>query len=188
MLLENNLKNDNHIKFKLPEKHINLVFLLMFVFSFITYIGLLFDVILFKYVSLSDIFIEDRFRVQEINYIPFSDWYVDRSGLYRDVILNVILFFPFGFLLQMTSKRNRICVYPMVIPFIASIFVEMLQFIFSLGVTDITDVISNTSGAIFGCLFYLIFSAVFKKRRDKASKILLLVITIIALLILALML
>ena len=63
--------------------------------------------------------------------------------MFRDIILNTILFFPFGFLLQMISKRNKICIYSFVIPLTVSFFIEVMQYVFYLGVTDITDVIDR---------------------------------------------
>lgn len=173
-------KIKNKSRFHLSEKQKNIVFLLIFIFSFLSYIDLVFDVTLFKYVPLSDVFLQDRYHSQAINSIPFSDWHVDRSGMIRDVILNTILFFPFGFLLQMICKRNKICIYPIVIPLFVSVAIEVLQYIFSLGITDITDVISNTLGAILGSLSYLLFNTIFKEKKEKSNKILLLIIGIIA--------
>ena len=137
MLLQINYddhKIKKNFRFNLSEKHKKIIFLLIFIFSFIAYIDLVFDITLFKYVPLSEIFLQDRFRKQAINYIPFSDWYVDRSGMYRDIILNAVLFFPFGFLIQMMYKRNKICIYSIVIPFTVSILIELLQYVFALGV------------------------------------------------------
>lgn len=71
--------------------------------------------------------------------------------------------FPFGFLLQMINKNNKINLLQIFIPFTTSISIEILQYIFSVGVTDITDVICNTLGAILGAISYLVFNIIFKK-------------------------
>lgn len=55
-----------------------------------------------------------------------------------------------------------------------------MQYVFYLGITDITDVISNTLGAVSGCLSYLLFNKFFQKNKEKANKILLCIIGIIA--------
>lgn len=164
---------------RLSEKQKKIIFTIIFVLSFLSYIDLVFDVTLFKYVPLSDIFLQERFHSRAINYIPFSDWYVDRSGMFRDIFLNVVLFFPFGFLLQMMCKKNKICTYPIAIPFIVSVAIEVLQYVFSLGITDITDIISDTVGAALGSFAYLLFYTVFRKN-EKAHRILLCIIGIIA--------
>lgn len=179
-MLQKNNDNSKKFKFRLSENQKNIIFIMIFVLSFLSYIDLVFDVTLFKYVPFSDIFSQDRFRSQAINFLPFSDWYIDRSGMFRDVILNAILFFPFGFLLQMISKKNKICIYSFVIPLIVSIFIEVMQYVFYLGVTDITDVISDALGAVLGCLSYLLFNTFFQKKKEKANKILLCIIGIIA--------
>ena len=168
------------IRFKFNERNRNAILLIIFVFSFLSYLNVVFDVTLFKYVQLSDLFSQERFYSQGINIVPFSDWNVDRSGMYRDVILNVILFFPFGFLLQMISKRNKLSAYSIAIPVMVSIFLEILQYVFHLGITDITDIISNTCGAAFGCLSYRLFNAFFRKKQEKANERLLYVIFIVA--------
>lgn len=161
-------------KFKLSKHQTELIFKLIFILSFLSCIETIIHVTLFKYLSITELFSSDRwFYIQSVNYIPFSDWNVDRSGLIRDIILNTILFFPFGFLLQMVNKKNKLSLLQILIPFIASASIEILQYIFSVGVTDITDVICNTLGAVFGAISYLIFNIVFKKNKEKANRILL---------------
>lgn len=161
-------------KLNLSQKKIQIIFKLIFIFSFLSYIETLIEVTLFKYISITDLFSSERwFYIQFINYVPFSDWNIDRGGLIRDVLLNIALFFPFGFLLQMINKNNKINLLQIFIPFTTSISIEILQYIFSVGVTDITDVICNTLGAILGAISYLVFNIIFKKNNIKANKILL---------------
>ena len=161
-------------KLNLSQKKIQIIFKLIFIFSFLSYIETLIEVTLFKYISITDLFSSERwFYIQFINYVPFSDWNIDRGGLIRDVLLNIALFFPFGFLLQMINKNNKINLLQIFIPFTTSISIEILQYIFSVGVTDITDVICNTLGAILGEISYLVFNIIFKKNNIKANKILL---------------
>lgn len=171
--MENYIQMEKN-KFNLSEKQKILFFKLIFIFSFLLYIETIIEVTLFKYMSITELFSSDRwFYIQSINYIPFSDWSIDRSGLIRDIILNIILYFPFGFLLQMINKKNKLSLLQIFIPFTASISIEILQYIFSVGVTDITDIICNTIGAVFGAISYLIFNFVFKKNKVKANRILL---------------
>lgn len=161
-------------KLNLSKQKIQLIFKLIFIFSFLSYIDTLIEVTLFRYVPITDLFSSDRwFYIQSVNFIPFFDWNVDRSGLIRDIILNIILFFPFGFLLQMLNKKNKLSLLQIFIPFVASISIEILQYIFSVGVTDITDVICNTLGTVFGAISYLMFNIIFKKNKVKANRILL---------------
>lgn len=173
-LSEGDIYSMKNTKLNLSKGKFQLIFKLIFIFSFLSYIETLIEVTLFKYMSITDLFSSDRwFYIQSINYIPFSDWNIDRGGLIRDILLNITLFFPFGFLLQMINKKNKISLLQIFIPFTASISIEVLQYIFSVGVTDITDVICNTLGAVFGTISCLVFNIVFKKSKVKANKILL---------------
>ncbi|MFK4934083.1 VanZ family protein [Lactococcus formosensis] len=52
--------------------------------------------------------------------------------------------------------------------FLVSLFVEILQFIFGIGATDITDIITNTSGGLIGLLLYHAFQKN-ERRQDVIS-------------------
>lgn len=55
---------------------------------------------------------------------------------------------------------------------------EIIQFIFAIGRTDITDVLSNTLGGIIGIGIYALLSKVLKSRTNK-------VINVVALLLIS---
>ena len=136
---------------------------------------------LFKYVPITQIFSADRYRVDSLNLIPFADWNVDRSGMVRDILLNVILFFPFGFLIQMWFQKNRFNWCSVLIPLACSLLIEVLQYAYQLGVSDVTDLISNTIGAACGAAVYLLFNTIFKRHKTKFNKVLLVLLLLIAL-------
>jgi glycopeptide antibiotics resistance protein len=54
--------------------------------------------------------------------------------------------------------------------FIMSFFIEAIQFIFKAGAADITDIITNTLGGIFGLLMFIGIDKLFKER-IKAQKL-----------------
>jgi glycopeptide antibiotics resistance protein len=66
---------------------------------------------------------------------------------------NVIVFIPFGLLLsaslKQTSFRQKLALI-----FLFSFSAEILQFVFAIGTTDITDVITNTFGGLLGLALY----------------------------------
>ena len=140
------------------------------------------NVTLFKYVRINEIFSPDRFIAQSVNLVPFADWNGARGEMIRDIIVNTILFFPFGFLIQMARKKNqnKLSLLAVIIPCASSIAIESLQYIFSLGATDITDVIVNTIAALIGAASYLLFNNIFKKKKKKANEVLLYFIGAIA--------
>jgi glycopeptide antibiotics resistance protein len=59
-----------------------------------------------------------------------------------------------------------------------SLLFELLQFVFAIGGTDITDFISNTLGGVAGIGFYIVFSKILKKKTNKILNILALIGTI----------
>jgi glycopeptide antibiotics resistance protein len=59
-----------------------------------------------------------------------------------------------------------------------SLSFEVLQFIFALGRTDITDVIDNTLGGVIGIGIYTVLSKVLKGKTNKVVNILALTATV----------
>ncbi len=168
-------------RIKLSQKQQKIIFALLLLLVFLSYFDTVLDVTLFKYVPLSQISSADRYRVDSLNLIPFADWNVDRSGMIRDVLLNVILFFPFGFLIQMGLQKNRLFWLSVLIPLTCSLLIEVLQYVYQLGVSDITDLISNIIGAACGAAVYLLFNTIFKQHKTKFNKVLLVLLLLIAL-------
>jgi glycopeptide antibiotics resistance protein len=69
------------------------------------------------------------------------------------MIDNFMIFIPFGLLLGVNLKKITFW-HKLAIICISSFAVETLQFIFAIGITDITDVITNTLGGLAGLLMY----------------------------------
>lgn len=96
------------------------------------------------------------------NFVPFDTImrYINYSQYFNiDLIVvnllgNLLIFTPMGFLLPLLSKRFR-RVWPVIlIGFLSSLAVETVQFIFRVGSTDIDDLILNTAGAFIGYVAY----------------------------------
>lgn len=92
---------------------------------------------------------------QEIDLILFHNIGRNSSEL-RFVVENILLFIPFGYLLPTGIKRfrrlNRVAVCAAAL----SIVIEILQYVFRCGKTEVNDVIMNLTGAILGYLLYKI--------------------------------
>lgn len=76
--------------------------------------------------------------------------------MYRSLLMNVLLFVPFGLTLPFTLPEKWTCraLLSIVIAAMLSIYVEAAQFIFRLGRAEIDDVLMNTLGAVLGTLSY----------------------------------
>ena len=73
------------------------------------------------------------------------------------VLMNIMLFVPMGYLLPYTSRwfRNRVRIRPVMVCFLTAFMIENLQLIFKLGLYDMDDLVSNTLGGLIGELLYI---------------------------------
>lgn len=95
---------------------------------------------------------------RSINLIPFgSPTQVNGSISFKEIVYNLLIFIPFGGLLGLVSKKTNV-IQKISIIFFFSLFLESLQFIFSLGAADITDIIQNSIGGMIGLLIYNVFA------------------------------
>lgn len=129
--------------------------------SFIFYTLFVIWNILFKYASPLEIFSDNRYFSRSINLIPFNDLF-EGNYLKLDVWGNMILFAPFGVYLKLYSSKPWYRLLPVAV--ITSILFEVLQYIFGLGATDVTDVIYNTSGFLIGNVIYTLLNGILKDK------------------------
>ncbi len=86
----------------------------------------------------------------------------------RVIVMNIAMFYPLGCAYAcFNEKKKRKPWMFFLFALLFSIGIEGVQYAFSLGVSEIDDVISNTAGAIFGYLitkiFYVVFNKLFKR-------------------------
>ena len=108
-------------------------------------------------------------KPRSINWIPF--YYQELSGtrFHRtEVLSNLAVFIPFGLYAKMLGAGNRRTVlYGLAFSFT----LELCQFVFRLGASDVTDLITNTLGALAGvCLYAVLLRLV--PTREKANRLL----------------
>ncbi len=133
---------------------------------FSIYCLLLIWIILFK-MSFTFAEIKLLFGIRSINFIPF--YYEDVVTFhFREVLLNVIIFIPFGLYLKMLDRTTEKSI---LYGFAFSFLLEICQFIFSVGASDITDIITNTFGTVLGVTSYAVIERCFHNK-TKINKIL----------------
>ncbi|MBP1048124.1 VanZ family protein [Enterococcus sp. BWM-S5] len=124
------------------------------------YLFFLFWAIIFKF-QFSPAYLPN---LQYINLIPFAESSFQTGDFNTlEVLGNFIIFIPFGIYLNLLSSKLPYWKQILLIA-ASSLFVEVLQFIFSIGVTDITDLITNTLGGITGILLYLLLKKYFANK------------------------
>ena len=122
------------------------------------YLFLLVWLALFKFAtSLSELP-----SIRGINFIPF---YYDQetSAHLKEVLYNIIVFVPLGVYVQIFKEDWKIAKKCMVTFWISFLF-EIVQFIFAIGASDITDIIGNTLGGIIGIFFCIMMKKIAPKK------------------------
>ena len=77
--------------------------------------------------------------------------------------LNVVFFIPWGFLIASAMDNNsRRIVMTLFYSFITSLSIEVIQYFTRTGASEVTDLVTNVSGGIIGCLIYIMICAAFK--------------------------
>ena len=99
--------------------------------------------------------------IRGINLIPF---YYDQetSAHVKEVLYNIIVFVPLGVYVQIFKEDWKIAKKCMV-AFLISFLLEVVQFIFAIGASDITDIIGNTLGGIVGIFFCIVMKKIAPK-------------------------
>lgn len=131
------------------------------------YIILLIWILLFKFsISFSGIIDQFNNQSRSINLIPFHDSAIVNQTIdLSEIIYNILIFIPFGGLLGITYKQSSIFK-KIVVIFVFSLCIEISQFIFGLGASDITDIITNVLGGIIGLAIYQLLRLII---RDEAK-------------------
>lgn len=96
-----------------------------------------------------------------MNLVPFVDVLKGRGDFLRQIILNVIMTVPFGFLFPLTQNVTAKFGRTVFFCFLMSLGIELLQPLISGSrSSDITDIITNVTGGVLGYGFYVMFKPV----------------------------
>ncbi len=142
-------------------------------FIFIVYLLLLIWLILFKFD-----FALPQWRQSSINLIPFAQsMSVNGEIVYFELVTNAIAFMPLGIYMMVFNKPSNLLL-KIVTALLLSLSFEIIQYVLGIGVSDITDVIMNTLGAVLGIIFYMVLSKFLKRSSEKIINIVLLVLIV----------
>jgi len=100
---------------------------------------------------------------------PFWSYDVLNYKVIAQLILNVLLFIPLGFLLGVTMKRER-WTQPIKIGCLLSVIIEITQLFTHRGVCNIDDFIHNILGCSIGFLFFVICHKIIIKLNNIFAK------------------
>lgn len=134
---------------------------------------------LFHVVTFQDI------NYGESNFVPFKEIFrysIGSNKFIKNVLGNIILFIPFGFLSSYLLKNRKLGVIT-ILTIIASGTIETVQYYIG-RVFDIDDIILNLLGGITGFLIYIGIDAIRNKvkvlKNDTVLDILIIIILVLA--------
>ena len=103
-----------------------------------------------------------------INLIPFHYDQLSNTRFHKmEVLYNVLVFIPAGFFFSALGKRKVIS--GIIVSAMLSLCFETIQWIFALGASDITDVITNTAGGALGTLMFFAMGKLFNGHQLKIA-------------------
>ena len=94
-----------------------------------------------------------------MNLVPFIDVSLGRGDFFRQLLLNVIMTMPFGFLFPLTRDKRARFGATVFSCFLMSLGIELLQPFFDRS-SDVTDLITNVTGGVLGYGLYVLFRPV----------------------------
>ena len=95
--------------------------------------------------------------------------YIDYSYMlnsFENLVGNVVVFIPFGFLIPYVLKRGRNFFVMLVNAFLFVLGIEVFQLFSAFGAFDVDDILLNCAGAVLGYFFYLIYEGIKKHRKN----------------------
>ena len=131
--------------------------------------------ILMNYKFLKTMSLKERFFYDLIPFVIRFDF----SNQFKIILLNCLVFSPFGVTFNLLFKKQNI-LRDILICFMFSLLIEILQLFSMIGSFATTDLITNTIGYFIG---FLVYKVLFKKLNNKFINIFFIITTIISSLI-----
>lgn len=94
-----------------------------------------------------------------MNLVPFIDVLAGRGDFFRQVIWNVVMTVPFGFLIPLARNRTVGFGRTILFCFLMSLGIELAQPFFNRH-SDVTDLITNVAGGVIGYGLSILFRPV----------------------------
>jgi glycopeptide antibiotics resistance protein len=132
----------------------------LFYLLFAGYVLVAVHMILFKTIPITAVFSTSIVSLRSISLIPFYtivEYFTDPSIGFdqwlQNILGNIALFIPFGIFVSYTGGKRSLS-YKTCILLAISLSLEIIQYILSLGSSEIDDVLLNTVGGVIGIAVY----------------------------------
>ena len=94
-----------------------------------------------------------------------------KNDFYYDMIFyNILMLIPFGFLVPILHPGCRKFSYILLLSFLLSLVIEVIQYITGRGLFEADDLLNNTIGGIIGYFIYFIVSRIYMLLYGKRKK------------------
>lgn len=144
---------------------------------FALYLALLVWLVVFKLQTR----IADLPQYRQLILVPFSrPGTLDYRNEIKEMILNFLCFIPLGYGLAMLRFPRKAWARALT-AFGVSLLFETIQYVFAIGTSDVTDLISNTLGALAGGAAYRLARRILKDRTEIVSDIIWLAVMLLLL-------
>ncbi|MCR5610141.1 MAG: VanZ family protein [Lachnospiraceae bacterium] len=131
----------------------------------------LLGIVIVVIVSATLISVRGRVGYVERFVLPFVSyklaWFEFNKVDWRNIVLNILMFVPFGFILPLAIKKLQEEWKVYLAGFSFSLFIELIQLVTGRGIFECDDLINNLLGTMIGYGLYKIFKAVISKKFSK---------------------
>ena len=138
----------------------------------ITKSKIIYDVMLSIYIAiLTEVMLLNRVVRQnhQIKLIPFwsyKEYFQSRTYmLLMQMIYNTFVFIPWPILFALVFPKMKKFLWGIGSAFLFSVFIEVTQLLFKLGMFEFDDMFHNTLGAVMGYLVCILWNKTYKKNR-----------------------
>ncbi len=156
--------------------------------SFVIYFLIMCKILFLKFYNLFEMLINPfRYGISfniHFNFIPFKSIYHycfsgDFTNIYivlLNVLGNIIIFIPFGIYLLIYKSNLLNIKNSLKTVVLTSLCIEIIQWVFNVGVPDIDDIILNTIGGLIGICIYKMLYYIFKDTEKVKTAVLVLIL------------
>lgn len=138
-------------------------------------------------VFLATLFTSRYASLKNINLQPFSSylyaWNNFDFSLWLNIILNVLMFIPLGFLLPLINQRFKKWWLTYLTGLLLTITIEIIQYISKRGILETDDIINNLLGCMIGYGLWAVINAIYLKVKKQDIQIISIILKQIPLLL-----
>jgi glycopeptide antibiotics resistance protein/uncharacterized protein (DUF1778 family) len=115
----------------------------------------------------------NEYEARQIILAPLSSyrlaWYSYSSSEWCNIIINILMFIPFGFLIPLYNRKFRSLIYVVISTLFLTTTIELAQLITRKGIFEIDDLINNMLGAIIGYGLILFILNILDKKKLRST-------------------